>query len=362
MISKDISVQNINMNTKITTYAPVAIPTLNRYEHLQRLIESLEKCTNAEKTEVYVSLDYPPLDSNNKPVQKYYEGWKKNNEYLTQKEQSNGFKNLIVFRQQKNLGISGSISNYAFIYNKVLEKYDRFIATEDDNEFSPCFLEYMNQNFERYKNDPEIYCICGYLSFRDDLPDTQNYTQFKAKRHVAWGVGIWRSKREEFQSFANRENLIKIAQDKKVIKYFEKDKMESILFSLIKMGRGGPILGDVIVAAYMVHKCMRCILPTKSMVRNHGWDGSGSHGGYVYGFKEQDICTDSEYIINEAPKSFTEDFERRMHQKNRSRRRTFNEYASVVSWYLYKYTGIFCEFKHLHDIGKYIKNKLHGSK
>ena len=350
------------MNEKIITYAPVAIPTLNRYEHLQRLIESLEKCTYAAKTEVYVSLDYPPLDSNNKPVQKYYEGWKKNNEYLTRKEQSNGFKNLIVYRQQKNLGVSGPINNYAFVYNKVLEKYDRYIATEDDNEFSPCFLEYMNQNLEKYKNDPEIYRICGYLSFKENLPDSKNYTQFKAERHVAWGVGIWKSKFEEYQSFAKRENLIKIAQDKKVVKYFEKDKLETILVSLIKMGRGGPFLGDVVVAAYMVHKGMRCILPTKSMVRNHGWDCTGTHGGYVYGYKEQDICTDSEYIINEAPESFTIDFERRLHQKRRSKTRTLNEYASVVSWYLYKYTGIFCEFKHLHDIGKYIKNKLHGSK
>ena len=98
------------------------------------------------------------------------------------------------------------------------------------------------------------------------------------------------------------------------------------------------------------------------MVRNHGWDGSGQHGGYVSGYKEQEICTNAEYVMNEAPDSFTEDFEARMHQARRSRKLSLNEYASAITWYLYKFTGVFCEFKRLHDIGKYIKNKINGSK
>lgn len=49
-------------------YAPVIIPTLNRIEHLKRCIESLEKNTGADKTEVFVSLDFPPSD-------KYLQGY-----------------------------------------------------------------------------------------------------------------------------------------------------------------------------------------------------------------------------------------------------------------------------------------------
>ena len=56
-------------------YAPVVIPTLNRYEHLRQCLESLSNCTLAEETEVYVALDYPPLE-------KYVEGWQKTREYL----------------------------------------------------------------------------------------------------------------------------------------------------------------------------------------------------------------------------------------------------------------------------------------
>ena len=51
-------------------FAPVIIPTLNRYEHFRKCLESLEACTGAEKTDVYVALDFPPSE-------KYVEGWKK---------------------------------------------------------------------------------------------------------------------------------------------------------------------------------------------------------------------------------------------------------------------------------------------
>ena len=49
--------------------APVIIGTLNRFEHFHDCLESLEKCTMADETDVYVALDYPPSE-------KYVEGWK----------------------------------------------------------------------------------------------------------------------------------------------------------------------------------------------------------------------------------------------------------------------------------------------
>ena len=58
----------------IKIYAPVIILTLNRFEKFKKCLESLEACTGADKTDVYVSLDYPPSE-------KYVEGWKKIDSY-----------------------------------------------------------------------------------------------------------------------------------------------------------------------------------------------------------------------------------------------------------------------------------------
>lgn len=61
---------------EIREYAPILIPTLNRYKHFRRCVESLSKCTHAEKTELVIGIDYPP-------VEKYREGWEKISEFIT---------------------------------------------------------------------------------------------------------------------------------------------------------------------------------------------------------------------------------------------------------------------------------------
>ena len=54
----------------IQQYAPVVIPTLKRYVHLQRCLGSLDKGTGADKTDVYVELDYPSSEL-------FVDGWKR---------------------------------------------------------------------------------------------------------------------------------------------------------------------------------------------------------------------------------------------------------------------------------------------
>lgn len=221
-------------------YAPVIIPTLNRFEHFKRCLESLERCKDAEYTDVFIGLDYPPSD-------KYAEGWEKINVYLKEKESSNGFSHLYVIRHEKNIG---AIRNFAELRKSVFD-YGFFIFTEDDNEFSPCFLSYMNQNLRLYKDDKTIFRVCGYLPLTCDFKT--DYTQFKANRHVAWGIGEWVDKYKDFSNCLESKGLIKLVQDKRVQAYFEENKMESMLVSLLNMSRNGKILEDYIVAAYLVY-------------------------------------------------------------------------------------------------------------
>lgn len=79
--------------------APVTIPTLCRYEHFKRCIESLSRCTLADKTEVYVALDYPAKES-------HWNGYNKIKDYLlSHKEDNLGFKKLIVIQRSRNYGL-----------------------------------------------------------------------------------------------------------------------------------------------------------------------------------------------------------------------------------------------------------------
>ena len=72
-------------------YAPVIIPTLNRYEHLKNCLESLSKCSGAENTEVYIGLDYPSRSE-------HLSGYKKIRDYLDNCGDL-GFKKLTVIKR-----------------------------------------------------------------------------------------------------------------------------------------------------------------------------------------------------------------------------------------------------------------------
>ena len=106
---------------EITTFAPVSIPTLCRFEHFKRCIESLSRCTWAEYTDVYVALDYPAKES-------HWEGYKKIKAYLDTCGNMT-FKSLNVVIREKNYGI-GSQGNMATLNKGIRQKYDRYIITD----------------------------------------------------------------------------------------------------------------------------------------------------------------------------------------------------------------------------------------
>ena len=79
---------------EITQFAPVLIPTLNRYEHFKRCVESLAHCTHADKTDLFIALDYPLKDS-------HWKGYKKIKQYLSE---ISGFKTITIIERERNFG------------------------------------------------------------------------------------------------------------------------------------------------------------------------------------------------------------------------------------------------------------------
>lgn len=166
------------------TYAPIYIPTLNRYEHLRKCLESLSHCTGADQTEVYIALDYPPLDK----WDKYAPGWEKNKEFLHSCGDM-GFKKLHLIERTENYGTwnKGAIGNGKSIQAEMAKLYDCFIFTEDDNIFAPSFLEFMNKGFEKFRYDDKVISLCGYRYFYPVRYEKNNYFR-QAVDCNTWGV------------------------------------------------------------------------------------------------------------------------------------------------------------------------------
>ena len=75
-----------------------------------------------------------------------------------------------------------------------MEKYDRWIMAEDDIEFSPVFLEYMNKCLDLFEDDPEVFAVNGY-TYPVTYKVSEGSNVVKQFATVSeWGIGYWRKK------------------------------------------------------------------------------------------------------------------------------------------------------------------------
>lgn len=254
-------------------YAPVVIPTLNRAEHLKRCLESLGKNTGAENTEVFVSVDYPPAE-------KYVAGYNQVKEMLNNMDFT-CFKKIHIIYQTENLG---AMKNSEFLYNRAADISDRCIYTEDDNEFSPNFLEYINQGLELFESDSDVIAICGA---RDTAWEAEGNSVLYTKLYAAYGVGFWFGKRKKVDMNITSVLLPeKLYGPRTMWKLFKRNRC---LFNGYILGilcsdhgffwRGANDLRrcDSVYSMYMHLTDAVCIAPAIAKSRTWGNDGSGEN-------------------------------------------------------------------------------------
>ena len=256
---------------KDNKYAPVIIPTLNRYEHFKRCLESLSRCTDADKTEVIIGLDYPPSD-------KYVSGYNKIKKYLERGVQ--GFRSVTVLETEHNLNAYGNAKRlwqYAFDNG-----YSAAIFTEDDNEFAPAFLSYCNWGLHEFADKKNIFYICGYSLV--DIPELFNNVYAYNRGFCAWGCATWldrRIKELECNDFTRIKDYV---DEMSLSAIFEKSKV-CLAASLLGMLKKRYILSDTALQI-MPEDERWCIFPKNNLVRNWGQDGSGIHSGNTKKFNE----------------------------------------------------------------------------
>ena len=320
-------------------YAPVVIPTLCRYEHLKRCIDSLSNCTGADRTELYIGLDFPAEES-------HWEGYRKICDYLPN---IIGFKNVVIIRREEN---QGAAQNARDLLDIVHQKYDRYIFSEDDNEFSPNFLDYINKGLHKYRDNSEVVAICGYaqLGSRYDCMKTYPFNAYPIIGYNAWGVGVWFDKKPTFATTACDEILSSF----------------KTVFNAVKLNQGIAIhrmmyrkrrdaTGDLLWRLYCAFNKKYCIYPKISKVRNWGFDGSGINSRAMTFYSKMEIDKEKtfEYDIFEI-KAYSEVSTL---QKKLYGFKGIFLFAFLLEYPLYRITGGTC-LGDIKLIGKIIKLKL----
>lgn len=250
-------------------YSPVIIPTLNRFEHFKRCLESLEKCTGAGYTDVIIGLDYPPSE-------KYTEGWMQIDNYLHEREANNAFAKIVVFRRTSNCGVGGPNSNARLLVNYVREEYKSYIFSEDDNIFSPNFLEYINKGLDKFKSNQHIYSINGYCHPYPFVTGKTNYFLHNTDMSV-WGYGIWSDIDKKHEKEIISGNCFNTFNLRKYIKVRKAGLNRAFDYLVASLGPKPEYftLTDNLLSVYAIINDLFFIVPSNSKVRNEGWDGSG---------------------------------------------------------------------------------------
>lgn len=287
--------------------APILVTTLCRDKHFIRLIESLKKNTWAENTEIYVGLDFPSK-------KEHYDGYNRILSYL--KGDFAEFKGFHVIQRKKNYG---SLRNMTELREYVLQSYDCFIRTDDDAEFSPNFIKYMNVCLEKYKYDKEVLAVVGY-SYPVNWNVSETSTVFKQNFICpVWGVGFWKDKYNEmYRRIVTDKELKKIAKQviagnafKRMMRTSQSEYVDLCLSPDFDTTLAA-VVSDISINMYMAINDMFVIMPVRSKVRNWGFDGSGEYcssyqgnsrtsrfTAYNYPYDSQQIDCDVDFHIVE---------------------------------------------------------------
>lgn len=285
-------------------YAPVIIPTLNRYKHLERCLDSLSKNRWANLTEVYISVDYPPSE-------KYAEGHRKVLALLKSYDFS-AFKDIHVIYQDQNLGAKG---NSDFLYSLVRRNNNCVIYSEDDNEFSPNFIEYIDKCLEFFKDDPNIVFICGATDV--NWVSQEGADIIKTKFCPSYGLGIFLQKMDlliaEGKDFLLSRNnwtfstFYRLFRRNKFL--FSKYICEILLANkgLFWLQDGELNFCDTVISIYLHLSDYYSITPVIPVSRTFGNDGSGVNMPVLKQVVEKPI-DDNSFFNMSVPNSFNFDY------------------------------------------------------
>lgn len=269
-------------------YAPIVIPTLNRFDKLKKCLDSLQNNTHADESDVFIFVDYPPSE-------KYVLGYHKIKDYLTTEQFA--FKSLNVVYRDHNFGANQNILE---AYKEVFDQYDRLIVSEDDNVFAPNFLDYMNKCLDKFNDNNHVLGICGYsypIEWEDDNATIVTPQSFFS----CWGFGIWRQKEKTLRESLNVKSFRDMLNDKKFISNLRRNTPKNYCYLLIQCLKNHSELTDIVRSLYMLKTNCFCIMPKTSLVKNTGWDGSGIHGASFIdsneGYDKQEISNNKNYDV-----------------------------------------------------------------
>ncbi|MHB8981047.1 glycosyltransferase family protein [Thiobacillus sp.] len=262
--------------------APIVLFVFNRARHTRRTLDSLKKNPLAAESEIFVFSDGPRSEKDEADVAAV----------RAVIDAVDGFKNVAIHKKLANRGLAGSVIEGV---SEVIRQYGKAIVVEDDLQFSPHFLSYMNEALARYEEDRRIFSIGGY-SPPLEMPEDYGEDSYLSYRCCTWGWATWRDRWEKVDW--DVRDFDRFCRDQNLIDRFNRGGDD--MFQILKLQMAGKISSWGIRWDYAHFKNEAyCFRPAFSIVGNTGNDGTGVHCGATDKF-DVSINTQSVFSFPEA--------------------------------------------------------------
>ncbi|MEM7086985.1 MAG: glycosyltransferase [Bacteroidota bacterium] len=237
-------------------FAPIVLFVYNRPWHTRQTLEALMRNKLAGESELYVFADGPAADASEEILEAIQETRK------VVGEKSWCGKVHTVLRTS-NMGLANNVIDGI---SQIVNEHGKVIVLEDDLITSPYFLTFCNDGLEVYNDRKEVFSVNG---FQFPLETNASDVFLSPLGTSSWGWATWKDRWAHFESEPPNKELIK--SDRYIQSRFnfggydytnmlDNKNSWAIRWYYSVFLRNG--LG---------------LFPTRSLVFNNGFDGSGEH-------------------------------------------------------------------------------------
>lgn len=256
--------------------APVVLFTYNRPDHTKRTIEALAANELADQTELFVFSDAPKAkkDESEAAEKAWNENKKKVEEIRAYVSEAKGFSQIHLVERTENYGLAKNVIEGV---TEIVNQYGKVIVLEDDLVTNRYFLRFMNDGLVRYENEKKVTGVTGF-SFLDDGTDYEKQSYLCGLTGTSWSWATWADRWSSFDAKAKGWERLK--EDSAYRKRFNYDNTYNF-YQLLKMQQQDAGTNSWAIRWYYSTFLQDglILVPTRSLVGNDGWDGTGVHCG-----------------------------------------------------------------------------------
>lgn len=241
--------------------APIAVFAFNRPEHLTQVLDALAACPEAIRSDVTVFCDGPRTLTDSEMVTRV-------RSVAHRYVDADAFGSVTVIEHDTNQGLAASLVSGI---SSMLETNDRIIVIEDDIVVSPDFLAFMNAALTEYVDDERVASIHGFtMNVDEPLPAT-----FFIRGADCWGWATWQRAWRLFEP--DGDALLRRLDESGLAEDFDFDGAFPYRSMLVDQINGVVDSWAIRWYASTYLADALTLYPGRSLVRNIGQEGSGTH-------------------------------------------------------------------------------------